>query len=194
MMPTFRSHENGTPHPITPPSGASRRTFDRARAENMHRERLAMETEGQKVEKLLEQYKRLGVLIGNKPHDKMTKERVKRAHIGNQLRNMGFDHEIDHINSAFEKAKERGKLGDVAVSWVDAGIALQPGLSAKGYAYIQAARGPNDKKIWVSAFKRRKEKIMGVEVELPYRDWARPMTDAEFKKFAEEHDVDVRKA
>lgn len=36
----YRSHKDGTPHPITPKTGASRRTFDAAKKENTARERL----------------------------------------------------------------------------------------------------------------------------------------------------------
>lgn len=36
-MGKFRSHPDGTPHPITPPSGASRRTIEQQRRENISR-------------------------------------------------------------------------------------------------------------------------------------------------------------
>lgn len=96
-------------------------------------------------------------------------------------------------HTAFENAVNHGMRGDIAVVWVDSGIAMQPGLTAKGYAYIQAGRG-KDGHIHVTAFQRAPQKVMGITVNLPKREWAKVMTDQEFKTFAKSHDVDIRKA
>lgn len=54
-----------------------------------------IDSEATVVDKLLKEYHRLGNKISDQPHDKFMKERIKRASIGNRLRNMGFGYLLD---------------------------------------------------------------------------------------------------